>query len=139
MPWLFDTPISVGAELDPNAPGGEYTHCRLKLVGNHPDVPENPHMTINVAYGWMADGDFVRGAAHPGNRLRTYRMTGALYATEVTTARPLVALVDPGSSDYVEVDVGGTPVWVELTYVASKRGLYEHLRNQGIIPLGTIV
>jgi hypothetical protein len=144
MPLTLTDPLVVGA-LDPSAPVGasgypEYTTCRLKLMGNHPEVADNPHMRVNIAYGYMVDDVFVRGKAHPDRDTwpETYEIKGADYITEVTTAAPKATLVDPSDPDYIEIDDGGTPIFVELIYVASKRALYEHVISKGIIPAGTI-
>jgi len=139
MPLTLTTPMDVG-DLDPGAPSSQYTTCRIKLMGNHPEVVDNPHMQVHIVYGWMDGDTFMRGKVHPSQATwpKTYGISGSDYATEVSTAAPKVALADPSDDDYIEVDVGGTPVWVERTYVASKRALYEHLIAKDIIPGGTV-
>ena len=118
MPWQFTTPISIGV-ADPDAPSGEYTHCRATLTGNYPDV-DPPCLRLNLAYGWVAAGMFVGGKAvlNPdAYPIAGIVIEGADYTTLITTHEP-----NPG----------------EKTYAAAKRAVYEELNRQGKISAGTV-
>lgn len=135
MPWLFDTPIAAG-DLDPNAPTGQYTHCRLQMLGNDPDSQTIP---LTLTYGWMDGGTYVPGGLMPVGKPSEYMIQGADWVTLVTTSVSDVKLSDPSDPSYIEIDIGGTPVWVEKTYITSKRTLYEFLVSKGIIEPGSVV
>lgn len=140
MPWQLTTPISVGS-FDPNAPNSQYTYCRVKLRGTDTDRERS---TVNIEYGWLVSGEFVAGVV-PTNRKSGHLIEGARWLDMTNNSVPKVEATNPGG--YAAVDVGGTTVYVEKTYVATKRGLYEFLAAEpddqhpgnNIIPPGSLV
>ena len=113
MPWLLDTPLDAGS-MDPNAPGGEYTHCRLQLEENDPDAQA---IYVSISYGWLSFGAYVAGALMPTDKVSSHTIRG---------------------SDWVNLVADHTPLPGEKTYAAARRGLYEELVDKGIIPPGSV-
>lgn len=116
MPLQLTKPLASG-DLDPNAPASEYTHCKALMLGNYPDT-DPPFIPLNLSYGYLIDGKYVQGGVHPVGRLTRHEISGAKYVELVLNHEP-----DPG----------------EKTYLAAKRGLYEHLVAEKIVPPGTVV
>lgn len=130
MPWDLNTPVNTG-DLD------EGNYSQAKVTRLMQDSNRN-NMRVNLEYGNTVGGVWERGKAPPAGKRPVYQIEGDEYTTLVDTATPRVFLSDPSDPNFVEVDVGGTPVWVEKTYVATKRGVYEHLEAQGVIDAGSI-
>lgn len=130
MPWDLTTPINTG-DLDSS------TYAQAKITRLMQDSNRGS-LRVNIEYGNTVDGEWQRGKGAPSGKSPMANLDGAEYETLVDTAVPQVALSDPGDPNYVQVDVGGTPVWVEKTYVAVKRGIYEHLNSTGAIDAGSI-
>jgi hypothetical protein len=137
MPLQLTTTIGVG-DLDPSVPSGLITHCRIKFLGNHPELAI-PFMALFIEYGYLVEGVFTPASVSPSQWVEDHNISGSEWTSLVGSAAPDVLLADPSDPTYVELDVGGTPVWVELSYAAVKRGLYEHLITEGVIPAGTVV
>ena len=136
MPWQLETSINVG-DMDPDAPGGQYTHVRVTLQGNDPDEKSIP---VAIHYGWLNEGNFVSGSLSPTNRKTSYLIRGDDWSSIVANTVPDVVSTEPGhSSRYQEFTFDGSPAWRETIYWGAKRGLYEELHTKGIIDDGTVV
>lgn len=110
MPYLLSTDLSVG-DLDPSGP---ITHCRAHMHDNDPD---SKAMVLSIAYGRMDGSAFKPANLQPTDKKLSHIIADPEYTTLVTTHK---------SNDG------------ELTYLAAKRALYEHLSSEAIIPAGSI-
>jgi len=109
MPWLLDTPVSVGA-LDTSG----YTHVDIIDFGYH---GRGPYLSVSWEWGRVVDGLWVGGFCPLG----------------CTTT------VNIDNEDYGELVTTHEPGQGELTYAAVKRALYEWLAEHDFIGAGTVV
>ena len=108
MPWKLTTPVDTG-DLD-STPYGE-----VKIV----DLTHRPNaglMVVLIEYGNTVDKAWVQGMM-PAGKTTSHAIQGDDYVSLVATHRTLPD---------------------ELSYVAAKRALYEHLASKGVIPAGAV-
>ena len=110
MPWQLTTPIVAG-DLDS---GGPYNQV-LIADENHDSKRKMIHLILE--YGNTVVDEWVEGVA-PRDMDTTHTILDQKYDDLVSTH-----LTDDG----------------ELTFDAAKRGLYEHLNSEGVIPPGSVV
>lgn len=110
MPWQLTTPVDTG-DLDPNGP-----YAQVKIMKfTHDSRIQRIHIALE--YGNTVDDEWVPGK-QPSSRPSSVVITGDDYISFVSTHT-------------TEDD--------ELTYNATKRGLYEWLLANGHIEAGSIV
>lgn len=108
MPWKLTTPVDPG-DLD-NKPYGE-----VKIV----DLSHRPNvrlMVIQLEYGNTVDGAWAQGMM-PAGKANSHIIQG---------------------EDYIDLMSNHTTLPDELSYVAAKRALYEHLAAKGVIDAGAV-
>lgn len=110
MPWQLTTPVDAG-DLDPNGP-----YAQVKIMKfTHDARIQRIHITLE--YGNTVDSEWAPGR-QPYDKLNSVVISGDDYISFVSTHM---------SNDD------------ELTYNATKRGLYEWLLANGHIAPGSIV
>lgn len=131
MPWQLTTPYT-GGTLDPT---GTYDQVKVEHMQWR---ATQGLIIVELQYGTTVDGVWTQGLT-PVGKPSSAMLEGQKYIDLITAAAPRTALIDPVDPTYAKVDVGGTPVWVELTYEAVKRGLYEYLATESVIDPGNVV
>ena len=127
MPWLLTTPIDAG-DLDSG------TYAEVKIIRFTQD-PSRERFNVRLEYGNTVDGKWISGFS-PRSKDAHATIMGTDYTDLVSAAVPDVQTSDP--ADAVKYEAVGA-VWVERTYYAVKRALYEWLNTNGIIDAGSIV
>ena len=110
MPWQLTTPVTVG-DLDSSS------YTQVKIVDTAHRSRNVRKVVLMLEYGNTVDGEWVRGHL-PSEKKGDYTIFGDEYDTLVSTHTSLDG---------------------ELSYIASKRGLYEHLLAMGVIGPGVMV
>ena len=129
MPWLLTTPIDSGDLDDGNY--GEVKITRFVQDSNRNQIQ------LRLEYGNTVDGKWESGYLPKGKSPHAVinNSGGSDYNNLVASAIPDVQTSDPGDPvRYVEAG----DVWVERTYYAVKRDLYDYLVTKGIIDAGTM-
>ena len=108
MPWQLTTPVDTG-DLD------SVSYAEVKIV----DMVHRANrslIVIQLEYGNTVDGEWIRGTM-PASKVNSHSIQG---------------------DDYTALVTGHKTLANELSYVAAKRALYEHLASQGVIDAGTV-
>jgi hypothetical protein len=109
MPWQLTTPVNVG-DLD------EANYDQVKITKMVHDA-RRKMIRVTLEYGRTVDDVWVPGK-RPAGKTTSVLIKGDDYTTLVTTS-------------VTETD--------ELTYDATKRGLYDWLSANGVIDAGSVV
>ena len=129
MPWTLTTPLSQGDVGDDITTA--LIHDFIDRTRNQDDVM-NEKLFIEVQWGNIIDGLWVEGLKQPVHVTIEGDALAALLAD-----KPDVQFIDPSNPGrYWQVD--GYECWVEYTYYASKRSIYEWLNDNGYITAGTM-
>ena len=91
---------------------------------------------VSLQYGNTVATVWTPAIATPRTLATAVEISDADYADITSTAKPDVVLADPSDATYWKVS--GQNIWVEYTYVAVKRGLYEWLNTNGHIAAGAV-
>ena len=127
MPWQLTTPVAVG-DLDSGSYGeAKITHFRQDV--------NRARFDLQLEYGNTVADVWERGIV-PTGKVDHFVVLGTDYADLIADSVPDVQTLDP--ADAVRYAVAGA-VWVERTYYATKRALYNWLSTNGHIDAGTVV
>ena len=108
MPWLLTTALNTG-DLD----SGTYAEVKITNMTHRPN--QNLIM-VELEYGNTVNSDWAPGHL-PAGKSGSHIIEGQKYTDLVTTHASLNG---------------------ELTYIAAKRALYEHLETEGVIDAGSV-
>lgn len=108
MPWLLTTAVNTG-DLDT----GTYGEVKITGMSHRPD---QKMIIVDLQYGNTVSGAWIGGHL-PASKAGSHVIRDAKYDTLITT----------------HVSNDG-----ELTYIAAKRALYEHLLAEGVIDPGNV-
>jgi len=129
MPWTLTTPLSEG-DIG--------TSLTTVLIHDFIDRTRNQDgamvekLYVEVQWGTIQADEWVEGLKQPVH----ITIEGATLDA-LLTDKPDVQLSDPSDpSRYWKVDA--QDIWVEYTYYASKRSIYEWLNTNGYITAGTM-
>jgi hypothetical protein len=130
MPWTLTTPVETG-DLD------TVDYAELQIVRmTHLSLPDAESIVVDLQYGNTVNGVWVEGIAIPTGKAKTVTIIGTDYTDLITNAIPDVQTSDPSNPNYY-YDASAS-VWVERTFAASKRGLYEWMYDNGYIDAGSV-
>ena len=125
MAWNLAAPVNCG-DLD------DGTYGEAKIVRFTQDSNRN-RMDVRLEYGNTVDGTWVGGYL-PQGKSSYVIISDADYGDVVSDSVPDVQTSDPSDDRYAQVG----DVWVEKTYEATKRALYEWLVANDHIEAGTL-
>ena len=134
MPWNLTTDVATG-----DLAGADYGEVKIRRQtwDDH-----RKSISVDLAYGNTDAGPpEVFNEGHlPEGKVANASWDGTEYDDFIAAAQPKVVFADPSDANYVNVPAsGGDPeYWVERTYVAVKRGLYEQMETDGTIAAGTV-
>lgn len=126
MPWNLTTAVSTGDLADSD-------YAQVKIVRQLKDSYRN-EIKLELEYGNTVDGNWIGGML-PNGKQPSHTISGQDYADIKANAKPDVQTSDPEDSD--RYFVSGS-VWVERTWYAAKRALYEELEDKGVIAAGSV-
>jgi len=127
-------PLNLSVAFDPGDldPGKSYTHVKIVSTDHNSEAKT---IRVVVARGYMSEGEFVESTIAKRQLHTVQNVEGDLaYDTVVSNSAPNVETSDP--EDSLRYAAAGA-VWVEKTYYAVKRALYEWLEDKGFYA-GTI-
>ena len=127
MPWQLTTALDVG-DLDV----ANYDQIRVTHL-MHDSVRKLIHLSIE--YGRTVADVWTPGAT-PAGKETSFTIMDTEYDNLIAGQAPDVQTIDP--SDAIRYVQDGV-VWVEKTYYATKRGVYEYLNSQGHTDAGSVV
>ena len=125
MPWTLTAAVDCG-DLDTG------TYGEVKIVRFTHD-PVQKRMTVRLAYGNTVDSVW-EGGMLPNGKSYSVPIVDTDYDDVVADSVPDVQTEDPSDSNYSQVGA----VWVEKTYYATKRALYEWLNANEDIAAGSV-
>jgi hypothetical protein len=126
MPWALIEPKKSG-DLD------VVPYTEVKIISFFQD-PNLHRIDLRLEYGNTVEGTWVPGYLPVGKKDHA-NIYAADYASLVSGSVPDVQTEDPGDPDrYAQVG----NIWVERTYHATKRALYEWLAVNEVIEPGAM-
>jgi hypothetical protein len=126
MPWDLTTALQTGG-LDAAGP-----YSQVKVVDFH-HFPNRSRLDVRFEWGNTPASDWVGGHVPVGTNT-VVSITGTDYDDLIANSVPDVQTSDPSDANYAQVGA----VWVERTYYAVKRAIYEWLNTNGKIGAGSI-
>jgi len=136
MPWDLTTPVPTG-----DLASSDYGEVKLVRMTHD---SEQAQFRLRLSYGNTNAGNWEAGYTPVGKDTGVL-IEGADYDAIATTEKPSVTFDDKSADpNYSAVVInhsthGDLTVYVEKTYSAVKRGLYEWLNDNGYIDAGTVV